>query len=280
MKKKKSRERPGKGSKGPDEGLLIPGFHTVREALDIRPAALLEVWVSEDKRSQRLRSIREIAAEKGIPVREIPREEFDRRLPGVAHQGVAARAREMPAVGLETVAQKADGGLRCRLVIAADHITDEGNLGAMIRTAAFFGADALLLPRDRSAGITGRVVKSSAGASLFLPTVQVVNLSRALDFLIQEGFWVIGAAGEAEASVYDFDWNRDTVLVMGREERGISPNVRARCHQLVAVPGCGRVESLNVSVAAGVILSEIQRQRAKKAAGFEDSMHCEKEGSS
>ena len=147
------------------------------------------------------------------------------------------------------------------LLLAADHITDPGNLGALIRTAAFFGTHGLILPKDRSAGITAATLKRASGTHLQLPVVQVTNLGRTLDELSKNGFWIIGAAGEASMSIYDFDWKRPVVLVLGSEQKGISPSIRKRCHQLVGIPSPGGVESLNISVAGGAILSEICRQR-------------------
>lgn len=146
-------------------------------------------------------------------------------------------------------------------MLAVDHITDEGNLGAIIRTAAFFGVHGLILPKDRSARVTSRVMKNSAGGYAHVPVSVVVNLGRALDDLKEEGFWIIGAAGEGRESIYTFDWKRDLVLVLGNEEKGISQGIRKRCHELVNIPESGPIQALNVSVAAGVILSEITRQR-------------------
>ncbi|MDP6179806.1 MAG: RNA methyltransferase, partial [Desulfatiglandales bacterium] len=147
------------------------------------------------------------------------------------------------------------------LIVAADHITDEGNLGALIRTGVFFGAHGLVLPKDRSASVSERVKKRSSGAYVHLPVARVVNLGRTLDILIKKGFWIIGAAGDSLGSIYQFDWNRDLVLVLGSEEKGLSRTVRSRCHQLVGIPSYGHVSSLNISVAGGIILSEIVRQR-------------------
>lgn len=243
----------------PDE-YLIPGFNAVFEALSRKADVLSEVWISAERRSKRSRAVLDLATEKGVRVCRKKAEEMNSRLAGSAHQGFAALARAPKYVGLEDLARAGTGPGEYRLLVAADHITDEGNLGALIRTSCFFGAQGLVIPRDRSAGLSRRVIKNSTGSSLFLPTAQVTNLARTLDTLIHQGFWVIGAAGEAATSVYDFDWKRDLVLVVGREDRGITQNVRNRCHDLVAIPGTGGAESLNVSVAAGVILSEIRRQ--------------------
>jgi len=150
---------------------------------------------------------------------------------------------------------------RYALLIAADHITNEGNLGAIIRTATFFGADGLIIPKDRSAQVTGNVQKRSSGAYSHLPIARVVNMARTLDNLKGKGFWIIGSDGKSPESIYHFDWNRDLVLVLGSEDKGLGRSIRNKCHHFVGIPSSGKIESLNVSVACGSILSEIIRQR-------------------
>lgn len=218
------------------------------------------LWVASGKASSRVKEILELAGKKGVAVQFRGGTDLDNMVPGVAHQGFVARTAGFRYTELSDILDRASGRPGSGLIVAADHITDEGNLGALIRTAAFFGVQGLLLPRDRSARITGRVLKGATGTSLHLPVARVVNLVRTLDQLKESGFWIIGAAGEAAESIYRFDWIRDTVLVMGREDRGLSAGVRGCCHELVSIPGSGGAESLNVSVAAGIILSEIFRQ--------------------
>lgn len=238
----------------------------MRETLLKGQIKINELWIAEGKRSARAKEILQIAESRGVSVQFKRGPVLDQHLPGIAHQGIVALAGKFTyldfntliAISLETAEQA--------LLIAADHITDEGNLGALIRTAAFFGAHGLILPKDRSAKVSERVRKRSAGAYVQLPVARVVNLGRALDALDKKGFWIIGAAGESPDSIYQFDWNRDLILALGSEDRGLSRSVRERCHQLVSIPGFGQVGSLNVSVASGIILSEILRQRrmAKK----------------
>jgi 23S rRNA (guanosine2251-2'-O)-methyltransferase len=148
-----------------------------------------------------------------------------------------------------------------RLILALDHVTDEGNLGAVIRTAAFFGVEGLVLPRERSAGMSPSVMKRSSGGWIHLPVARVVNLRRALDLLADKGYWIIGTTADGPDSIYRFDWKRDVVLVMGSEQKGLARLSRERCHAMVRIPGSGRMESLNVSVACGILLAEIVRQR-------------------
>lgn len=158
---------------------------------------------------------------------------------------------------LETVSAQQTKGL----LLVADHITDPGNLGSLIRTAEFFGAHGLILPRDRSASITETVHKRSAGGTAYLPVARVVNLARTLGQLASEGLWLVGAEGKSKTSIYNIDWDRDLVLVLGSEGKGLSKVVRDQCHHLVSIPRLGHLDSLNVSIAAGIILSEIVRKR-------------------
>lgn len=147
------------------------------------------------------------------------------------------------------------------LFIAVDHITDEGNLGGILRTAAFFGVNGLILPRDRSAKVSGTAIKRSSGGYAHVPVSLVVNLGRTIDLLNKEGFWIIGTSGKGGETIYEFDWKRDTLLILGNEEKGISPSILKKCHQVLKIPSDEKIDALNVSVAAGVILSEIIRQQ-------------------
>lgn len=231
----------------------------MREALIHGKSQIREVWVVERKRSSRTREILQIAKERDIPVLVKDNTALTRLLPGISHQGIAALVEEFTYVELDHLA--AVHPKKQALLVALDHITDEGNLGAIIRTAVFFGAHGLIIPKDRSAGISAKVLKRSSGAHVHLPIARVVNMGRALDLLKKRGFWIIGASGESRSAIYEFDWNRDVVLVLGNEQRGLSRSVRKQCHHVVSIPVSGHAESLNVAVAGGVILAEIVRQR-------------------
>jgi 23S rRNA (guanosine2251-2'-O)-methyltransferase len=241
---------------------LIPGFHAVKEVLLSGEIRVDELWVSAGKRSVRVREILHIAGEKRIPVQFKKESVLDDLMPGIAHQGIVALAEKYTYFDLDFIIDVSLRDSGYALIVAGDHITDEGNLGALIRTAVFFGAEGMILPKDRSASVTERVRKRSSGAYLHLPVARVVNMGRALDILDKKGFWIIGAAGESPESIYQFDWKRDLVLVLGSENRGLSRSIRERCHQLVGIPPKGYLGSLNISVAAGIILSEIVRQRS------------------
>ncbi len=250
---------------------LVPGFHAVLEALSRKDCPVMEVLVSADRRSKRVRAVLDLAEKNKVSVRFLRPEILGAKLPDTPHQGVAAVVRAPAYTDLDDILEVARNAPGRGLLLIADHITDQGNLGALIRTAAFFGVSGLIIPKDRSAGLGEAVAKRSAGASLFLPVAREVNLARTMDRLNHEGFWVIGATGDAGTDVYQFDWNRDTVLVVGSEDRGLAPNVRAHCHETVSIPGSGMVESLNVAVAAGAILSEITRQRMNEGSTWAGS---------
>lgn len=239
---------------------LIFGYHNVMDALGQGAVRINEIWLAEGRASPRVQSILASAAERGVPVRFKRKSDLDGLLPEATHQGVVAVAEPFRYAELPDMAQPSSSGHE-RLILALDHLTDEGNLGAIIRTAAYFGVEGLVLPRERSAGVTPSVMKRSSGGWIHLPVAQVVNLRRALDFLADKGYWIIGTAADGPHSIYRFDWKRDVVLVMGGEQKGLARLSRERCHAVVRVPGPGRMASLNVSVACGILLSEIVRQR-------------------
>lgn len=258
--KQKKRKPRGKTDR-PAHDHFIPGFHAVRETLKQPKSPLREIWIAEGKGSARTEEILRLARSQNIPIRFKNKSELFDIFKDVSHQGVVGITKAFAYADLQQILRHSLQDDTSALLLAADHITDPGNLGALIRTAAFFGAHGLILPKDRSAGITAATLKRASGTHLQLPIAQVTNLGRTLDELSKNGFWIIGAVGEASMPIYDFDWKRPVALVLGSEQKGISPSIRKRCHQLVGVPSPGGVESLNISVAGGVILSEICRQR-------------------
>jgi 23S rRNA (guanosine2251-2'-O)-methyltransferase len=240
---------------------VVPGLHAVREALIHQRMKIREVWIKKGKQGGRVEEILFMAKTHSIPIQWKKGHDLDQFLPDVAHQGIIALSEPFSYIAIEDLLNRCRQNRQPRLVLAVDHITDEGNLGALMRTAAFFGVSGLVLPRDRSAGLTGKILKRSSGAFLHLPASRVINLGRALDRFKKEGFWVIGAAERGETSIYSFDWDRDVVLVLGSENKGLSRIVQSGCDDIVRIPSRGRIPSLNVAVAGGIILSEILRQR-------------------
>lgn len=232
---------------------LISGIHVVREA--IRQGSPLErVLVARGAGGPRLQEIVNLCRERGVPVRFTPREQLDRVASTNAHQGVVAyratfRYRTM-----------ADLDPAARLVVALDGVEDPHNLGAIARTAHAAGASALLIPERRSASVTDAAQKAAAGALEHLPVLRVVNLSRALEQCKQRGFWIYGL-DERGPETYDrASYVIPSVFVLGSEGHGLHELVKRHCDALVSIPLAGRLPSLNVSVAAGVVLFEWKRR--------------------
>ncbi len=238
---------------------VIPGFHAVMDTLCYNPSQIKEIYLIKENRSARIEKIIKIAYLKNIPVHFLDSSDMLHSFRNLSHQGVLALLHEFQYKSLDNVIADVFRKQGRGLLIAVDHITDEGNLGSIMRTAGFFSADGLIIPKDRSARISARVLKSASGVHNRLSVVRVVNLARCLTVLSKNGFWVIGT-GIHGRSVYEFDWDMDIVLVLGNEQKGISPSIKRICHDIVGIPSPNRIDSLNVAVAEGIILSEIYRQ--------------------
>lgn len=223
---------------------------------------MLEIWVEARRRDRRLRELIALAREQDIPVREISRQELDALVPGTNHQGVAANTRTPAArdeKALESMLETLTDPL---LLLILDGVQDPHNLGACLRSADAAGVHAVVTPKDRAVGLTPTVCKVASGAAETVPFFQVTNLARTLRWLREkQGIWLIGTAGEADNSLYTADLRGPLGLIMGGEERGMRRLSREACDQLVSLPMAGSVESLNVSVAAGICLFEAVRQR-------------------
>lgn len=241
----------------------LAGIHAVKHALEAGEA-VDELLIEKGKRHARINELIHLARKKGVRFSFVPREALNRLAGGVPHQGVVARlavAQDGKSYKLEEWLNELDMDAR-PLLLLLDQVTDPHNLGACIRTAEAAGCAGVIVPRDHAADIDSPVVaKAACGALARLPVVRVTNLSRAIDRLKQQGFWCIGLAGEAESSIYDLELSGALAVVMGSEGKGLRRLVRERCDQLARIPMPGRVESLNVSVATGVTLFEIVRQR-------------------
>lgn len=240
---------------------LIPGIHSVRESILNNRGSILELWIARGRTSARIKEIIDLAERHNIPVFEKDISILDTVLPGTNHQGTAALIEGFEYRDLKNLIGFTNSSRGKRVLIAIDHITDEGNLGAILRTAAFFGVHGIILPKDRSAKVSEGVIKRSSGGYAHVPVSLVVNLGRAVDMLDEEGFWIIGTSGTGKETIYDFDWKGDILLILGNEEKGIAPSILKRCHQTVNIPSSGNIDALNVSVANGIILSEIARQK-------------------
>jgi len=239
----------------------IVGVNAVASSIENDADNVREVLVEAGSKNPRLTEIEENARRKGIDVRRVTSQALDGVGGAVRHQGVAARyaaARTWSESELAGLIEAAEGRA---LLLVLDGVQDPHNLGACLRSAAAAGATAVVIPKDKSATVNATVRKTSAGAADRLPVVAVTNLSRCLRELQKQGVWIYGLAGEAEASLYSLDLRGNVALVLGGEADGLRRLTREHCDGLVRIPMPGEIESLNVSVAAGVTLFEAVRQR-------------------
>ncbi len=238
----------------------VYGVQPVRAALAAGGEGIERLVVSRGRHGKALRAILDLARDLGIPVRMSPREALDRLAAGGAHQGVVALRRAAGPV--YTPRQEALAGLEAPALVAVlDGMEDPRNLGAVLRTAAAAGVQAVFLPERRASGLTPAAVKAAAGTAGLVPVVRETNLARLLDTLKEAGLWVVAVEAGAPAPWEGFDFRQPTALVLGGEGRGIRPLVRRGCDAAVGLPLARGVESPNVSVAFGVVAYEVLRQR-------------------
>jgi 23S rRNA (guanosine2251-2'-O)-methyltransferase len=243
---------------------VIYGLNAVAEALKARGRAFEWVGVARERHDLRLQRVIEECRKIGVPVRFMPRTELDRMAGIAAHQGVVAVTASKQYSGLDDLVEARRG--QHALIVVLDGVEDPHNLGAVLRTADAAGADGVVIPERRAAGVTGAVARASAGASEHLPVARVTNIARTVEELKQRNVWVVGL-DERGSQPYDaLDYNMDCAIVLGAEGKGVHDLVKKKCDFLVSIPMLGKVPSLNVSVAAGIVLYEIVRQRRLKSA--------------
>jgi 23S rRNA (guanosine2251-2'-O)-methyltransferase len=240
---------------------FVYGLHAINAVLERAPERLLELWVAQPRDDSRTRDLRERAERVGVRVQSVGGEALAKLVGEVAHQGAVAAVRPLKAWDEHDLVEALSQVAEDPLLLVLDGVTDPHNLGACLRTADAAGAHAVLIPKDRAATVDGVVRKVAAGAAEFVPVASVTNLARTLDTLKERGIWVVGTDGEAPQTLYAADLKRPLALVLGAEGSGMRRLTRERCDFLVRIPMAGQVESLNVSVAAGVALFEARRQR-------------------
>jgi len=237
----------------------LTGFHAVEEAL-AAGRALDRIVIARGRHGERVEALVQLAKAHGVPVRFEERAQVDRLTGAREHQGVAALAAAKLTVALEDLLQaKGPSGL----LILLDGIEDPHNLGAIVRAALAAGAGGVLIPERRAAGLSDTVARASAGALAHLPIARVKNLVRAMEEIKRAGYWLVGLDERAEKNYTDVDLRVPIGIVLGREGEGLHELTRKRCDFLVSLPTQGPVRSLNVSVAAGIMLFEAVRQRRK-----------------
>ncbi len=238
---------------------LIYGFHAVTARIRQNPEGVLEVYLQSQRHDPRMRDLVKLAEVGGVRVIQVDAKRLDGMAGGTRHQGVAARVDASRRVQhLEDVLDTIE---EPPLLLVLDGVQDPHNLGACLRSADAFGVHAVIAPKDRAVGITATVEKVACGAAETVPYITVTNLARTLRELKERDIWVAGAAGEAEQDLNGFKHKGALAWVLGAEGEGLRRLTRETCDELVRIPMLGSVESLNVSVSAGICLFEARRQR-------------------
>ena len=250
--------------------MLLFGFHSVTARLRQAPESIKTLYVDRDRVDARSRDLQKLAAEKSVAINLVASSRLDRLSFGKRHQGVVAMVEAaVPRLTLEQLldilqrdsAQREGVQITSSLLLLLDGVTDPRNLGACLRVADGAGVRAVIAPKDHSCMLTDVVIHTASGAAESVPYVLVTNLARTIEDLQIAGFRVFGTADEAGSSLYGADLSGPIAWVLGSEDKGLRRLVREHCDELVSIPMLGSVESLNVSVAAGVVLYETVRQR-------------------
>lgn len=240
------------------------GIHAVQAALDYSSQNIRRAWVDSQRLDARLKQVIDDLVALGITPEKTERKKLERMAEGKNHQGIVV-AVELPAMLSEDrLKQDVEALNETAFYLVLDQVQDPHNLGACLRTADAVGAHGIIVTKDNAAGITPTVCKVASGAAETVPVYQVTNLARVLRWMKEQNIWIMGAAGEAEQTIYDMQLDMPLALVMGAEGTGMRHLTRQHCDFLVKIPMAGQVESLNVSVAAGVMLYEVFRQKRIK----------------
>ncbi|MDR9390862.1 MAG: 23S rRNA (guanosine(2251)-2'-O)-methyltransferase RlmB [Trueperaceae bacterium] len=240
--------------------MWIYGRNPVAEALE--QGQVERLLLAEGVQRGRVAPLEKAARRAGIPIDRVPRIDLDAALGTTAHQGVAAELPELDHQPLDAAFARAEAADEPLLLVLLDHVQDPRNYGAIIRSAEVLGAHGVVTEARRSAPLSAVVAKTAAGAASLLPLVQVANLGNLIRDLKKRGTWIYGADHHAAEAPDRLDWRRDVALVIGAEGRGLRRVVREACDATVAIPTYGRIDTLNASVAAGVLLYAARRGRA------------------
>src|SRR3954451_14740812 len=244
---------------------VVFGINPVIEALKAGSRSFDYVAVMAGRRDARAQVIFETCRDVGVSARPVSRDQLERLAGTHTHQGVVAVTSEKQYSDIDDVLDNKRGNHNFLLIL--DGVEDPHNLGALIRTADGAGADGIVIPERRAVGVTGTVLKASAGGAEYLPIARVTNINRTLETLKQRNIWTIGLDERAKQSYDEIDYNMDCALVLGAEGSGLHEQVRKKCDFLISVPMLGQVSSLNVSVAAAVVMYEALRQRRSQDPG-------------
>lgn len=245
---------------------IVYGLNAVMEAIRAGKRSIDSITILESARPDRVKALVDLARQKRIPVHRVPRLDLDRNLGEARHQGVVARLAAArytdPDQLLDILAQRI-GTEDPPLALGLDGIEDPRNLGSILRTAECAGVQGVFVPERRATGLTEVVAKVAAGALEYVPVARVTNLVRLIEQLKARNIWVVGTTGDAKSLYTEWDWKLPSAIILGNEGHGLHRLVRESCDTLVRIPVIGKLDSLNVSVAAGVLLYEVRRQRAQ-----------------
>ncbi|PPD34773.1 MAG: 23S rRNA (guanosine(2251)-2'-O)-methyltransferase RlmB [Methylomonas sp.] len=237
------------------------GIHAVQAALDYSPQKINRAWVDSQRQDARLKQLVDELLALGISPEKTERKKLERMADGKNHQGIIV-AVELPAMlGEDRLKDDVLALTETAFYLVLDQVQDPHNLGACLRTADAVGAHGIIVTKDNAVGITPTVCKVASGAAETVPVYQITNLARTLRWLKEQGIWIMGTAGDAEQTLYDLKLDMPLAIVMGTEGTGMRHLTRQHCDFLVKIPMAGQVESLNVSVAAGVMMYEVFRQQ-------------------
>jgi 23S rRNA (guanosine2251-2'-O)-methyltransferase len=262
---------------------ILFGVHAVHEILKTRPNDVFEVAVMKERTSKNIEPILDLCKRNRIPIsylNDSQRRGWLRKIPKESeplHQSIFADVKERIYPPLSQVVEKIEneglGNIEAGFILVLDEIMDPHNLGALVRSAVCSKVDAVVIPKHGSAQVTATVVKVSAGGTERLSICRAPNISQALDFLKKRGFFVIGLSADASISIFETDCSQRTVLVIGNEERGLKKGVASQCDTLARIPMSGALDSLNASVAGGIAMFEVVRQRKR----YNSSLHLSKQ---
>ncbi|MBT8506473.1 23S rRNA (guanosine(2251)-2'-O)-methyltransferase RlmB [Coxiella-like endosymbiont of Rhipicephalus sanguineus] len=238
---------------------IVYGIHSVRVLLETAPHTVINLHVQKNREDQRLQSLIKIAEKAGVIVKYISRKELN--IFGEKHQGIIAECKNFESLDVNVLQAVIRNRETSVLLLILDGVKDPHNLGACFRSAEALGAQAVIVPKDWAAGITPVVRKVACGAVEMLPFIRVTNLARTIRWLQEQGIWIIGTAADADLHLQDIDLTGDVAIVLGSEGKGIRHLTKECCDFLAQIPLRGSIESLNVSVACGIFLYEVERQR-------------------
>lgn len=236
------------------------GIHAVTALLENSPEKIKQLWLQKNRDDKKLKVIARLAEQQGMPIQFVPTKTLD-KLCQARHQGVIAEV-SMTKGHSENDLSDIIASSPTPFILILDGVEDPHNLGACLRSADAAGVTCVIAPKDKAVGITSTVSKVACGAAETVPFIQVTNLARTMQQLKEQGIWIYGAAGEAEKSLYQLELTGPIAIAMGAEGKGLRRLTRENCDFLIKIPMAGTVESLNVSVATGICLFEVLRQKS------------------